>query len=229
MADLPSHIASRIDSITSFLARPDSITDNTDYLSLSSISAPDAEKIRDALVNEPIFESSTARFTYDAEFQQIRITRANAVINTTAGWLQLQEQAWKKAGILPEVYENDITAFCGVEFRNFTGQIHSNTIKTPNYCMMPWTSTFPSIVVETGYTQPVTDLERDKELWKSATNGKTKVVILTKFSMTARKTIMGVVNFHRVNGKGGVGTCSKYVYTIPVHAFHDNEETYYII
>ncbi|KAK6524552.1 hypothetical protein TWF281_011458 [Arthrobotrys megalospora] len=177
MADLPSHITSKLNSITAFLALPESTTSKTDYLSLSSISTSDAEKIRDALVNDPILESLSARFTYDAEFQQIRITRPNAMINITAGWLQLQEQAWKKAGILPKVYENDITAFCGVE---------------------------------TGYTQPATDLERDKEIWKTATNGETKVVILTKFSMTPRDTVMGVISFHRVNGEGGVGTCSKY-------------------
>ncbi|KAK6497673.1 hypothetical protein TWF481_012078 [Arthrobotrys musiformis] len=226
MADLASSIISKLDTITAFLALPDCITNKTDYLSLDSICSSDAEKIRDCLVNDPVLESPSARFTYDAEFQQIRVTRANAVINITAGWLQLQQKAWMKAKILPEAYENDITAFCGVEFRNFASTTHSSTIKTPNYCMMPWTSIFPSLVVETGYTQPATDLERDKEIWKTATNGETKIVIITKFSPTPRNTVMGVIGFHRINGVGGVNTCSKYtIFPPPVTK---TEQSYHI-
>lgn len=77
--------------------------------------------------------------------------------------------------------------------------------------MATWTSIHPSVVVETAFTQPVTDLEHDKMIWKDATEGRTKVIILTKFSMTARGTISGVVSISRVNGLRGVSTCAKYV------------------
>ncbi|EPS40177.1 hypothetical protein H072_5982 [Dactylellina haptotyla CBS 200.50] len=183
--------------------------DGDDYLSIPNVDSRQAERVRETIIHDRAFQVANARFTYDSEFQQIRVTKPNVLVNTAAGWLQAQEQYWKARGMLSAVCENYITSMTGIEFRGFTAP-HDKTTKTLNICLMPWTSLFPSIVVETGYTQPATDLERDKDIWKTSTNGETKVVIITKFSKTPRNTVSCVLGIHRVNGTGGLGACSKY-------------------
>ncbi|KAF3912346.1 hypothetical protein AA313_de0206501 [Arthrobotrys entomopaga] len=198
-------ISQTLTVITTHIASPDPETGSgsgSDYISIPSISPREADLIRDKLVKSSIFQHLTGRFNYDGEFLQIRITKPDALINTPARWLQVQEAYWRTRGMLPDSYDNDVTSLCGIEFKGFTPP-HTATTKTPSFSLMPWSSLFPSIVVETGYTQPLTDLERDKEIWKTCTNGQTKVVIITKFTKTARETVSCFVDIHRVNGVGG--------------------------
>ncbi|KAF3193677.1 hypothetical protein TWF225_009232 [Orbilia oligospora] len=196
-----------ITAIKAFIALPESVPDNTDYISFSNISAVNAHAIRSAFDNDPIFDAAYARFTYDPMFGQIRITRGSPLIDVTANWLQKQEKKWKEnRAVQMFTYQNDILSYGGLELRTFT---IDTIIKTPCFCLQPWSKPFPSVVVETGYTQPLVDLERDKEIWKNFTNGETKVVVITKFAMTARGTVMADVWFHRPHAANGISTSSR--------------------
>ncbi|KAK6540402.1 hypothetical protein TWF694_009201 [Orbilia ellipsospora] len=223
MNDLTSRT---LNLIATHITTPDpESTLGSDYISIPSISPEEADLIRERLVKSPTFQQLTGRFNYDGEFSQIRITKPDALINTPARWLQAQETYWKARGMLPDTYDNDVTSLCGIEFKGFNLP-HTSTTKTPNFSLMPWSSLFPSIVVETGHTQPLTDLERDKEIWKTSTNGQTKVVLITKFTKTARGTVSCFVDIHRVNGLGGVGICSRFTIFPPPP---DNAEQSYPI
>ncbi|EGX47135.1 hypothetical protein AOL_s00097g181 [Orbilia oligospora ATCC 24927] len=118
MADLFTSAAQQdsiITAIKAFIALPESVPDNTDYISFSNISAVNAHAIRSAFDNDPIFDAAYARFTYDPMFGQIRITRGSPLIDVTANWLQKQEKKWKEnRAVQMFTYQNDILSYGGL-------------------------------------------------------------------------------------------------------------------
>ncbi|KAK6331711.1 hypothetical protein TWF718_002257 [Orbilia javanica] len=202
------NIAPRVNAIDAFLERSDAVSDCNDYFFRDKICSREAEKIKEALLKNPMFQSSRARFTYDSRHMEIRITRDNPLINVTSLWFDIHRARWHEEGKLTPILSDAITTFCGVESKHSTSA-YPETITSPNYCILPWSKTYPSIVIESAFTQPLAHLEHQKEIWKLATNGETKVVIFGKFSKSPRGTIMGDVYFHRMNDNG-IATSSKY-------------------
>ncbi|KAK6506400.1 hypothetical protein TWF506_011311 [Arthrobotrys conoides] len=218
-----SYLETRVSAIRSFFALPESVADNTDYISFDTINAADGHAIRAAFDNDPLFGAARARFTYDPVFTQIRIKRGSPLIDVTAKWFQQQQDVWVATGAVPANYYEEILSFGGLELTVFAVP---HTIATPGLCLQPWAKPFPSVIVETGFTESLIDLDRDKEIWKTSTHGGTRVVIITKFEVTHRGTVMGDVYFHRLNGIGGISTHSKC--TLFPAPYSDQQEVFFI-
>lgn len=73
--------------------------------------------------------------------------------------------------------------------KTFVGR-YTGSLKAPDYCFWPRGLSYPSIVLETGYSESWNMLLEDQEIWSEGTGYEVSIVILVKI---ARPNTAGAV------------------------------------
>ncbi|KAG0138226.1 hypothetical protein HOY82DRAFT_596307 [Tuber indicum] len=112
----------------------------------------------------------------------LRVVIPSAVHESAVGWMRKQWASWIHQNLLiPSATEaiDDVL----ITYDNFVG-IFEGSSKTPDLAYIPCFkgigSQFPSIVLESGWTESEAQLLRDGEIWQQGTAGAVKVVLLFK-------------------------------------------------
>ncbi|KAG0641944.1 hypothetical protein HOY80DRAFT_1134946 [Tuber brumale] len=126
-----------------------------------------------------------------------------------AGWLFESIQRGLARGVIPEIWVDTMDITPSPEYDNFMSPYRGSS-KEADLTFVPriranWTTQaeFPSVVLESGWSEPAGQLHRDATLWQQGSGGEVRVVIQVKFFQLRDDRIGARLWISRANLDGG--------------------------
>ncbi|EEH11365.1 ornithine decarboxylase antizyme [Histoplasma capsulatum G186AR] len=111
---------------------------------------------------------------------------------------------WTQDGLLSREEQRALDAGVGTTFDGFTG-VYQGSYKEPDFFFRADNDDFPSIVMESGWSESLPYLRADKDLWIKG-NDFVQLVILLKWHNVSGGRVKGSAEIWRRNGTGNLAT-----------------------
>ncbi|KAG0638404.1 hypothetical protein HOY80DRAFT_1137568 [Tuber brumale] len=139
----------------------------------------------------------------------LKVVMPSKLHERTAGWLNKIIGIGLSAGIIPMVWNETMDIAPSPQYNNFISP-YRRLSKEADLTFVPriganWTTKaeFPSVVLESGWSEPASQLHRDATLWQQGSRGQVLVVIQVKFFRRNENRIGARLWITRVNQHGG--------------------------
>ncbi|KAG0641890.1 hypothetical protein HOY80DRAFT_952741 [Tuber brumale] len=174
-------------------------------------------------------EQYSFRIHWFAADKILKVVMPSKLHGCPAGWLLEIIGDGLSDGIIPKVWNRTMDIAPSPEYDNFMSPYRGSS-KEADLTFVPhiganWTTEaeFPSVVLESGWSEPAGQLHRDATLWQQGSGGQVRVVIQVKFFQRRDDRIGGRFWISRANPHGG---CTVREYGIlPAVNNHDGSPT----
>ncbi|PUU79833.1 hypothetical protein B9Z19DRAFT_1124626 [Tuber borchii] len=129
-----------------------------------------------------------------------------------ASWLAKQYARWRANGLIDDVGEDFLGLQPSPRIGNFMGA-YNGSLKEPDYSIIPdgingLPRSFPSVVLESGWTSSETKLDCHRHRWHEGSDGNVRVVLLPKiFKPNVDDEIRAILKVsHTIPGAGAQPT-----------------------
>ncbi|GAD93919.1 hypothetical protein AOR_1_330174 [Paecilomyces variotii No. 5] len=92
-------------------------------------------------------------------------------------WAITQKGRWNRAGLTTPTEDEELNFFVGTTIPFATGP-YSNSTKEPDLLIQPNGQPFPSVVIESGWSESLSRLQDDMNLWLVGGQGQVKATII---------------------------------------------------
>ncbi|KAK2798931.1 hypothetical protein FQN50_008662 [Emmonsiellopsis sp. PD_5] len=106
-------------------------------------------------------------------------------------------------GFLTADESQNLVVTVGTIFDNFGGT-YTNSRKEPDFCTYPNTLRFPTIVIESGWSESRPTLEQDADLWLKGGQGRLELAIILKWTKITAQEVKGDVTVYDLDAGGNV-------------------------
>ncbi|KAG5302790.1 ornithine decarboxylase antizyme [Histoplasma capsulatum G186AR] len=120
---------------------------------------------------------------------------------------------WTQDGLLSREEQRALDAGVGTTFDGFTG-VYQGSYKEPDFFFRADNDDFPSIVMESGWSESLPYLRADKDLWIKG-NDFVQLVILLKWHNVSGGRVKGSAEIWRRNGTGNLATTEMTIFPVP--------------
>ncbi|KAG0641945.1 hypothetical protein HOY80DRAFT_1038210 [Tuber brumale] len=139
----------------------------------------------------------------------LKVVMPSKLHECAAGWLLEIIGNGLSDGIIPKVWNRTMDIAPSPEYDNFMSPYRGSS-KEADLTFVPriranWTTKaeFPSVVLESGWSEPAGQLHRDATLWQQGSGGEVRVVIQVKFFQLRDDRIGARLWISRANLDGG--------------------------
>ncbi|KAG0638402.1 hypothetical protein HOY80DRAFT_1137566 [Tuber brumale] len=185
-------------------------TRSPDLLIFRGMDPKDFEHVMEGLRHPTNYlEQYSFRIHWFAADKILKVVMPSKLHECAAGWIN--QIIWKRLarGTIPEVWIETMTLTPAPEYNNFISPYRGSS-KEADLTFVPrvsanWTTKaeFPSVVLESGWSEPIDQLHRDAKLWQQGSGGQVRVVIQVKFFPRTGNRIGSRLWINRANPQGG--------------------------
>ncbi|EZF35207.1 hypothetical protein H101_01260 [Trichophyton interdigitale H6] len=171
-------------------------------LSFQNISAATGGLVTTSLSEDQDVENACPRINYNSYTQSLDIrVMLTCIHDAHQSWLVMEMSRMVLTGFVTQAEFDSVSFLVGTTFRGFQGR-YANSFKEPDTCLLPSGQSFPSIVIETGWTDSWPKLSRDKDLWLQGGCPEVLLVFLIKWSKITNDRVKGIIEVHQRDGGG---------------------------
>ncbi|PWW73766.1 hypothetical protein C7212DRAFT_365593 [Tuber magnatum] len=163
-------------------------TRNPDLLTFHDVEQVDYDQVIQGLRHPTnCLEQYAFRLHWFAGDKYLKVVMPSALHECPGQWIIDEISDALVKGIIPPVWIRKIGICASPEYKNFTGEYKRYT-KEADLTIIPllgpdWTkeAQYPSVVLESGWSEPAEQLDRDASLWLAGSGGQVRVVVQVKF------------------------------------------------
>ncbi|KKZ63189.1 hypothetical protein EMCG_02394 [[Emmonsia] crescens] len=171
-------------------------------LTYENVDASNGSLIISSLDENPTIESALPRLNYNSVTRTLDVyimpTRTHDSHQT---WLYKEVARMLNTNYITPAEFNELDFMTGTTIRGFQGQ-YAGSIKQPDMGIVPEGEYFPTVVIESGWTESFARLHCDMRIWLVGSVGKVKLVLLLKWTKTAENIVGGVVEAWDLDSAG---------------------------
>ncbi|CUS08193.1 unnamed protein product [Tuber aestivum] len=153
-------------------------------------------------------EQYSFRIHWFAADKILKVVMPSRLHEVPAAWLFATITKASGQGLIPQVWHQTMDISPAPEYKNFVGP-YINSIKEADLTFVPlvgpnWTTNaeFPTVVLESGWTEGEEQLDRDAMLWQEGSGGQVRVVIQVKFFHQEEDRIGALLRINRAHPNG---------------------------
>ncbi|KAG2418182.1 hypothetical protein HFD88_001283 [Aspergillus terreus] len=179
-----------------------------------NIADEDWLSLSESLANHPEVERRHPRVNYNAETRVLRIKIMPTELHDVhQRWVNNVICDWRAAGLITLQENRLICMGVGTTFKGFTG-LYQGSEKEPDLFLRPDSSTFPTVVIESGWSESFPYLRSDKDLWMRGCPT-VNVVILLKWSELSEKRVKGTAEIWTRDAAGNLQSREMKIFPSP--------------
>ncbi|OJJ46530.1 hypothetical protein ASPZODRAFT_132600 [Penicilliopsis zonata CBS 506.65] len=167
------------------------------------IEREEGELLYQSLATQKDVEQRSARLTYNAFLKILRIeVMPTRLHDAHQRWAINASQNWARDGTLNSQESEILNMGVSTTFDGFTG-VYQGSAKEPDFFFQIDSNDFPSIVIESGWSESFSHLRADKDLWIMGNNSVTMVILL-KWSRMSGGKVRGQAEVWQRNAGGTI-------------------------
>ncbi|PGH37132.1 hypothetical protein GX50_00116 [[Emmonsia] crescens] len=178
------------------------------------ISSSDGALICQSLASSEQVERRNIRVNFNSHTGTLRIrVMPTELHDAHQRWATDAVVDWVLGGLVSREEQRGLGAGVGTTFGGFTG-VYQGSHKEPDFFFRADTNSFPSVVIESGWSESLPYLRADKDLWM---NGSilVQLVILLKWSKISGGRVKGSAEIWRRNGAGNLVATEMAIFPVP--------------
>ncbi|RPA98195.1 hypothetical protein L873DRAFT_1808806 [Choiromyces venosus 120613-1] len=163
-------------------------TRSPDFLTFHNVDQVDFDHVVQGLRHRTNYlEQYAFRIHWFAREKYLKVVMPSTLHECAGQWVYDEISDALAKGIIPQVWVRKIGISASPEYKNFIGQYQGCT-KEADLTFVPllgpnWTekAKYPSVVLESGWSEAAEQLNQDASLWQAGSGGQVRVVIQVKF------------------------------------------------
>ncbi|EGC41826.1 conserved hypothetical protein [Histoplasma capsulatum var. duboisii H88] len=171
-------------------------------LTYDNIDASDASLIISSLDESPTIESALPKLSYNSLTRKLNVyimpTRTHDSHQT---WIIKEVVNMLNTNYITLAEFNELHFMTGTTIRGFQGP-WAGSIKQPDMGIGPEGENFPTVVIESGWSESFPGLHRDMQLWLGGSVGKVELVILLKWTKIVGNFVKGMAEAWSLDSTG---------------------------
>ncbi|OAX84051.1 hypothetical protein ACJ72_01586 [Emergomyces africanus] len=178
------------------------------------ISPSDGALICQSLAASKQVERRNIRINFNAFTETLRIRIMPTELHDAhQRWAIDALVEWTHGGLVSLEEQRNLDAGVGTTFDGFTG-VYQSSHKEPDFVFRADTDDFPSIVIESSWSESFPYLQADKDLWFKGNNS-VQLVILLKWSKISGGRVKGSAEIWRRDGTGNLVATEMIIFPVP--------------
>ncbi|KAL5359507.1 hypothetical protein BJX96DRAFT_174410 [Aspergillus floccosus] len=179
--------------------------------------------LSESLASHSEVERRHPRINYNSHTHVLRIKiMLTELHDVHQRWVVNAIGRWALTG-LTNLQENELIGFgVGTTFKGFTG-LYQSSEKEPDLFLRPDTTAFPTVVIESGWSESFPYLRRDKDLWMQGCST-VNVVILLKWSKLSGNRVKGTAEIWTRDTAGNLQSREMQIFPSPNTPGNENIE-----
>ncbi|RPB01587.1 hypothetical protein L873DRAFT_634173 [Choiromyces venosus 120613-1] len=132
-------------------------------------------------------ERRSIRIHWFAPDKILKVVMPSQLHECVAVWLEEMIRKAYRQGLIPEAFDETMAIAPSPTYDNFIGE-YASSVKEADLTFIPRVgperirrAAFPSVVLESGWTESATDLRRDARMWQEGSGRAVRVVLHAKF------------------------------------------------